>query len=237
MAGEDVALGSIATAALLTAVAASPKPTAISRTLPGYSVMSPAAKTRCRLVRIAESTTTCRLSRVRPHSFIAPRSAMKPSAATTACAGRVVTSSPSTVMSIDSRVPLPCSAVTSARVTMSTEEARTWSTVRAWARNASRRWTSVTDFAIGSRCSAQSKALSPPPTITTSLPTYGSKLGTKNSTPRPTQSSAAGSGRGLNLPMPAVISIALARTSVPSSSPTVTPSGFEASVVAVRPSR
>ena len=56
--GKTCALGSIATAALLTAVAASPKPTAMSRTLPGYSVMSPAAKTRCRLVRIAGSTST-----------------------------------------------------------------------------------------------------------------------------------------------------------------------------------
>ena len=57
-------------------------------------------------------------------------------------------------------------------------------------------------FAIGSRCSAQSKALSPPPTITTSLPAYGAKLGTKNSMPAPSQPSPAGSGRGLNLPMP-----------------------------------
>src|SRR5437764_145071 len=39
-------------AALLTAVAASPKPTAISRTLPGYSAMSPAANTRGWLVAI-----------------------------------------------------------------------------------------------------------------------------------------------------------------------------------------
>ena len=54
------------TAALLTAVAASPKPTAISRTLPGYSVMSPAAKTRCRLVRIAASTTMCRFCDLDP---------------------------------------------------------------------------------------------------------------------------------------------------------------------------
>ena len=60
--GNTCAAGSMTTAALLTAVAASPKPTAISRTLPGYSVMSPAAKTRGRLVRIAESTTTCRFA-------------------------------------------------------------------------------------------------------------------------------------------------------------------------------
>ena len=39
--------------------------------------------------------------------------------------------------------------------------------------------------ATGSRCWAQSKALSPPPTITTSLPAYGAKLGTKNSMPAP----------------------------------------------------
>ena len=44
--GKRCADGSMATAALLTAVAASPKPTAMRRTLPGYSVMSPAAKTR-----------------------------------------------------------------------------------------------------------------------------------------------------------------------------------------------
>ena len=65
--------------------------------------------------------------------------------------------------------------------------------------------------------SAQSNAESPPPTMTTSLPAYGAKLGTKNSMPRPSQPSPAGSGRGLNLPMPAVMSSAFARTSVPSS--------------------
>ena len=47
--GKTWADGSITTAALLTAVAASPKPTAIRRTLPGYSVMSPAAKTRAQV--------------------------------------------------------------------------------------------------------------------------------------------------------------------------------------------
>ena len=60
------------------------------------------------------------------------------------------------------------------------------------------------DCAIGSRWIAQSNAESPPPTITTSFPAYGAKLGTKNSIPRPSQPSPAGSGRGLNLPMPAV---------------------------------
>ena len=42
----------MATAALLTAVAASPKTVAINLTLPGYSTMSPAAKTRGILVAI-----------------------------------------------------------------------------------------------------------------------------------------------------------------------------------------
>ena len=54
--GKRSAAGSISVAALLTAVAASPKPTAISRTLPGYSVMSPAAYTRGRFVAIWLST-------------------------------------------------------------------------------------------------------------------------------------------------------------------------------------
>ena len=117
---------------------------------------------------------------------------------------------------------------------MSTEEERTWSTVRWWARNASRRCTSVTVLATGSRCSAQSNALSPPPTMTTSLPAYGAKLGTKNSIPRPTQPSPAGSGRGLNLPMPAVMITAPAVIVVPSSSSTVTESSSWTSPTAVR---
>ena len=147
-----------------------------------------------------------------PHSWIGPRSAMKPSAATTACAGRRRGSSPSTVISTSSRW-----AVAAQRGDLGPGDdldaggLAPRSTVRSWARNASRRCTSVTDAAIGSRCSAQSKALSPPPTMTTSLPAYGAKLGTKNSMPRPTQPSPAGSGRGLNLPMPAVMSTAPAR--------------------------
>ena len=95
---------------------------------------------------------------------------------------------------------------------ISTLDACTAATVRSWARKASRRCTSVTEAATGSRCCAQSKALSPPPTMTTSLPAYGAKLGTKNSMPRPTQPSPAGSGRGLNLPMPEVMSTAPAVT-------------------------
>ena len=95
---------------------------------------------------------------------------MKPSAATTAWAGRVGTR-PSTSMSTSSTVGSPRSAVTWALVTISTPRARTASTVRWWARKASRRWTSVTERATGSRWSAQSNAESPPPTMTTSLPT------------------------------------------------------------------
>ena len=121
---------------------------------------------------------------------------MNPSAATTAWAGRCTGSTPSTVISTCESVPSPLMPVTCALVMISTGDARTCSTVRAWARKASRRCTSVTDRATGSRCRAQSNALSPPPTMTTSLPAYGSKLGTKNSTPRPTQSIPAGSGRG-----------------------------------------
>ncbi len=137
-----------------------------------------------------------------------------------------MTTSPSTSTSTDSSAPVPfeppLSAVTWALVRISTDVACTCSTVRWWARNLSRRWTRVTEAATGSRWSAQSKALSPPPTITTSLPAYGAKLGTKNSMPLPSQPSPAGSGRGLNLPMPAVISTAFARISVPSSRPMVT---------------
>ena len=66
---------------------------------------------------------------------------------------------------------------------ISTELSRTACTVRSWARNASRRCTSATERATGSRWSAQSKALSPPPTMTTSLSTYGWNDGTKNSRP------------------------------------------------------
>ena len=139
-------------------------------------------------------------------------------------------------MSTSSSAPLPRSALTSALVTISTAESRTASTVRWCARNASRRCTRVTVLATGSRCSAQSKALSPPPTITTSLPAYGAKLGTKNSSPLPSQPSPAGSARGLNLPMPAVISTAPAVISVPSSRPMVTesPSCFRDSAVRSR---
>ena len=80
-----------------------------------------------------------------PHSCIGPRSAMKPSAATTACAGRVVVSSPTRDLDRLEQRRRRRSAVTSALVMISTEEARTCSTVRSWARNASRRCTSVTD--------------------------------------------------------------------------------------------
>lgn len=54
--GKSFASGSMSMAALLTAVAASPKPTEISLTFPSYSVMSPAAKIRGRLVAIRVST-------------------------------------------------------------------------------------------------------------------------------------------------------------------------------------
>ena len=54
--------------------------------------MSPAPKTRGRLVRMAWSTTIRRWSSSRPHSAIGPMLATKPSAATTVWAGSVVTS-------------------------------------------------------------------------------------------------------------------------------------------------
>ena len=159
---------------------------------------------------------------------------MKPRAATSACAGFTTGSWPSTVISTSASVSSPRSAVTWARVTISTELSRTAWTVRWWARNASRRCTRVIDRATGSRCCAQSNALSPPPTMTTSLPAYGWNDGTKNSRPRPSQPSPAGSGRGLNLPMPAVMMTAPAVISVPSSSPIVTESPSWRSVRAVR---
>ena len=117
-----------------------------------------------------ESTTTWRFSVTSPQRWIAPRSAMKPSAATRACAGTTRGSWPSTVISTSSRWVSPRSSVTWALVMISTLEAFTSATVRSWARKASRRCTRVTVDATGSRCWAQSKALSPPPTITTSLP-------------------------------------------------------------------
>ena len=46
--------------------------------------MSPAANTRGRLVAVVESTTMWRLVVSRPHCWIGPRSATKPSTATTA---------------------------------------------------------------------------------------------------------------------------------------------------------
>ena len=149
---------------------------------------------------------------------------MNPSAATTAWAGRRTGSWPSTVISISDTVGSPKSPVTWALVMISALESRTAWTVRSWARKASRRWTRVMELATGSRLIAQSNAESPPPTITTSLPAYGAKLGTKNSMPRPSQPSPAGSGRGLNLPMPAVIRSAFAVTVLPSSSVIVTSS-------------
>ena len=139
--------------------------------------------------------------------------------------------------STSATVGSPNSPVTWAFVMISTLESRTDWTVRSWARKPSRRWISVTELAIGSRWTAQSNAESPPPTITTSLPAYGAKLGTKNSIPRPSQPSPAGSGRGLNLPMPAVMSSALAVTVVPSSRVTVTSSSVVTRSVAVRSSR
>ena len=79
---------------------------------------------------------------------------------------------------------------------ISTLESRTAWTVRSWARNASRRWTSVIELATGSRWMAQSNAESPPPTMTTSLPAYGAKLGTKNSMPRPASRRPPAGGAG-----------------------------------------
>src|SRR5437667_2125978 len=54
--GNSRSSGLIRTAALLTAAAASPKPTEMSRTLPRYSVMSPAAKTPGMFVAMVVST-------------------------------------------------------------------------------------------------------------------------------------------------------------------------------------
>ena len=70
--------------------------------------------------------------------------------------------------------------------------------------------------------------------MTTSLPAYGAKLGTKNSMPRPTQPSPAGRARGLNLPIPAVMITAPARIRVPSSRSMVTASSSWVRLTAVR---
>ena len=133
------------TAALLTAVAASPKPTAISRTLPGYSVMSPAAKTRGRLVRIAESTTMCRLSTSMPHCVQRPEVGGEAQRGDDRLAGSARCSSPSTAISTARARRRRCSAVTCALAMISTGSERTARRCAAWARNASRRWTRVTD--------------------------------------------------------------------------------------------
>ena len=106
-----------------------------------------------------------------------------------------------------------------------------------WARNLSRRCTRVIDPAIGSRLCAQSKALSPPPTMTMSRPAYSVKDGTKKTSPRSSQPSPAGSGLAVNLPMPAVMITTLARMTVPSSSSMVTLSSSVLRPVAVRPRR
>src|SRR3954454_3968714 len=159
--GNRWASGSIATAALLTAVAASPEPTAMRRTFPGDSVTSPAAKTRGRFVAVVESTMMCRFWTARPQPWIGPRAATKPRAATTSCALTGVTSLVFTCStSTDSRRPLPTRRTTLELVITLTLLDRTLSTVAWWARNASRRCTSVTDDASGSRATAQSKALS-----------------------------------------------------------------------------
>ena len=89
----------------------------------------------------------------------------------TACAGRRWVSPVSaSVISTSASAPSgPGSkAVTVAGVTIATDDVWTAVTVEACARNAVRRCTSVTDLAIGSRWWAQSNALSPPPTTTTS---------------------------------------------------------------------
>ena len=144
-----------------------------------------------------------------------PRSATNPRAATIACAGRVVIS-PSTSMSTDSTVPLPWMADTWALVEdVDRRIPHTACTVRSWARNASRRCTRVTERATGSRCSAQSKAESPPPTMTTSLPAYGAAGDEElQAAPEPVASPPA--GRGLNLADAGGDEHGLARISLPS---------------------
>ncbi len=105
---------------------------------------------------------------------------MKPSAATT----REQSSSTSSPLPV-SRTTAPSTAVspasecTTCGVSTRTEDARSWVTEPACAVNCGRRCTSVTDFAIGSRVSAQSTALSPPPTTSTSCPAYSSGAVTK----------------------------------------------------------
>ena len=108
-------------------------------------------------------------------------SAVKPSAAMTACAASWLVArlflprtSTASIRPARSRA-----ATTSALVTTGTGRSSTCRTSPSCARNAARRCTMVTERATGANVSAQWKALSPPPTITTSRSRYSSGSGTK----------------------------------------------------------
>ena len=65
--------------ACATAIAASPKPVAISLSLPSKVVMSPHAHTPSRLVFITGSTTIAPLEISKPHSLSGPSAVLNPS--------------------------------------------------------------------------------------------------------------------------------------------------------------
>ena len=96
---------------------------------------------------------------------------MNPRAATSRWQASVWGCSPLTVTTTASSASTPTVSLTCALVITRTAVARNACSDPGWARNVSRRCTSVTLRATGCSISAQSTALSPPPTITTSVPT------------------------------------------------------------------
>ena len=160
----------------------------------------------------------CRLETSIPHCCSGPRSAMKPSAATSAWAGRVDGLAVDVDLDRLQRRRRRISWVTWALVMISTSDSVTCWTVRSWARNASRRCTSAID--PGDAGEVERPVEGAVAAADDHDVLAGVRLearARRTPCPRPSQPSPAGSGRGLNLPMPAVMSTAPARTSVPSS--------------------
>ena len=131
----------------------------------------------------------------------------------------------------------PRTSAICASVSITTDDFRASSTECGWARNCARRCTSVTEPAIGSSISAQSRAESPPPTTTTGSPAYVDGSGTKWARPRPRYSPPAGSGRGVNVPMPPVMTMARHSMRMPPEVVTAKPPSPRSSAIACWPSR